>query len=248
MTRTGSFTTSEQGWCSDSGADSSGHRLRRRIRLARHLRTVRHHGRAAGVCLVRPEPYPGAGAGLLVGRADPGRRPAAVRGRPAACHRAGRDDGFGVGCAVRRGRYRTAGIRHRAVVQADPLWLHERHRPDGDRQPIAGAVRLRRPGPWAAGRVPAIRVGPAGRQDKLAGAGHRRRHAADDSAAQAPSASAGRLDRRRRRDLCRHLADLAQRAGVPVLGALPQGLPGFALPSMGVDDIARCCSVDWRWR
>lgn len=27
-------------------------------------------------------------------------------------------------------------------------------------------------------------------------------------------------------------------AGVPVLGALPQGLPGFSLPSMGTDDIA----------
>ena len=30
--------------------------------------------------------------------------------------------------------------------------------------------------------------------------------------------------------------DLALRAGVPVLGALPQGLPGFVLPSMGAGD------------
>src|SRR5450755_206361 len=38
------------------------------------------------------------------------------------------------------------------------------------------------------------------------------------------------------------LQDLASttsaRAGVPVLGALPQGLPGFSLPSMGANDIA----------
>jgi high affinity sulfate transporter 1 len=34
------------------------------------------------------------------------------------------------------------------------------------------------------------------------------------------------------------LQDLALRAGVPVLGALPQGLPGLALPSMGTNDIA----------
>lgn len=31
--------------------------------------------------------------------------------------------------------------------------------------------------------------------------------------------------------------DLSRHAGVPVLGALPQGLPGFVLPSMGADDI-----------
>ncbi len=34
------------------------------------------------------------------------------------------------------------------------------------------------------------------------------------------------------------LQDLAQRAGVPVLGALPQGLPGLALPLIGTNDIA----------
>jgi high affinity sulfate transporter 1 len=33
------------------------------------------------------------------------------------------------------------------------------------------------------------------------------------------------------------LQDLALRGGVPVLGALPQGLPGFALPSMGASDV-----------
>ncbi len=31
--------------------------------------------------------------------------------------------------------------------------------------------------------------------------------------------------------------DLALRAGVPVLGALPQGLPGLSLPAMGADDV-----------
>jgi high affinity sulfate transporter 1 len=34
------------------------------------------------------------------------------------------------------------------------------------------------------------------------------------------------------------LQDLVLRAGVPVLGALPQGLPGFSLPSMGASHIA----------
>ena len=31
--------------------------------------------------------------------------------------------------------------------------------------------------------------------------------------------------------------DLALRAGVPVLGALPQGLPGLSIPAMGADDV-----------
>jgi len=34
------------------------------------------------------------------------------------------------------------------------------------------------------------------------------------------------------------LQDLGVRSGVPVLGALPQGLPGFSLPTMRADDIA----------
>jgi MFS superfamily sulfate permease-like transporter len=34
------------------------------------------------------------------------------------------------------------------------------------------------------------------------------------------------------------LQDLGLRSGVPVLGALPQGLPGFSLPTMRADDIA----------
>jgi MFS superfamily sulfate permease-like transporter len=45
------------------------------------------------------------------------------------------------------------------------------------------------------------------------------------------------------------LQDLALRAGVSGLGALPKGLPGFAMPSMGANDTShQRCSVHWPWR
>ena len=180
----------------DRRAGAGGHRLRRGLRCAGHLRPVRHHGRAAGLCAVRPEPHPGAGARLVAGCTHPGRRAATVRGRPATGCRAGRHDGPGVGCAVRRRRRRAAGLRHRIAVQADPLRLHERHRADGDRQPVAGAVRLRRRCPRTARRVVAIRAGLAGRQHESGGTGHRRRQLADHPLAQAPSAAARGAGRR----------------------------------------------------
>ena len=190
----------------DGGTGAGWHRLCRGIRRARHLRPVRHHGRAAGLRTVRSQSDPGAGAGLFAGCNHPRRRAAALGGRPATCHRAGRHDGPGVGCPVRRGWRSAAWLRHRVAVQADPLRLHERHRTDGDRQPVAGVVRFRRRCPWTAGRVTPVRVGFAGRQDEPVGAGHRRRHAPDDSSAQAPFACAGRVDRRRSCDPGCHLA------------------------------------------
>ena len=111
----------------DRGAGSSRYRLRCGFWCAWHLRPVCHHRRAAGVCDVWPEPHPGTGTGLVVGSIDPGRGPAAIGGRPATCHRAGRHDGIGIGGAVRRGGRRAAWLRHRIAVQANSLRLHEWH-------------------------------------------------------------------------------------------------------------------------
>lgn len=126
----------------DRRAGARGHGLRDGLGRAGHLRPVRDHLRAAGLRRLRAQPGAGAGPRLVAGRARAGRRAAVVGGRSAACDGAGRDDRGGVWRAVPAGRGGTAGLRHRAAVQADPLWLHERHRPDGAGQPAAAAVRL----------------------------------------------------------------------------------------------------------
>jgi hypothetical protein len=59
---------------------------------------------AAGLCALRPQPHPGAGAGFLAGGAHPRRGAAAVGRRPDARHRSGRHDGRGVGPGVHRWR------------------------------------------------------------------------------------------------------------------------------------------------
>ena len=46
------------------------------------------------------------------------------------------------GAGMHPGRRGPPGLHHRAALQADPLWLHERHRADGIDQPVAQAVRL----------------------------------------------------------------------------------------------------------
>ena len=47
-------------------------------------------------------------------------------------------------------------LYHRASVEADPLWLYERHRADGTDQPISQAVRFLDRKRWAAARLVAI--------------------------------------------------------------------------------------------
>ena len=60
-------------------------------------------------------------------------RPAALGGRSATCAQRGRNDGHRVRRRVRGCRPGPPRLHHRAALQADPLWLHERHRADGDR-------------------------------------------------------------------------------------------------------------------
>ena len=157
-------------------AGAGRHRLRRGLGRARHLRPLRHHRPAAGLCAVRAEPHPGARAGLVAGADHP---------RPSCCR---------CPAAIRCARWRwparwrwspglvcilagvaAAGLHHRAAVQADPLRLHERHRAHGADQPAAQAVRLldRGDGPlrslWAIGQA-VVR-----RRDQLDGLRCRRR-------------------------------------------------------------------------
>ncbi len=109
---------------------------------------------------------------------------------------------------------------------------------DGARQSTAAGVRLL--GRW---RQPALpRVG-AGRgcgegSDELGSGGHRRGHARSGAAAQALAASARRVDRGGRGHRCNGLLHLAERAGVAVVGPLPQGLPAPAVPLVRPQDLA----------
>ena len=126
----------------DHDAGARRNRLCGGIGGAGHLRTLRDDRSAAGLCAVRSQPHPCAGTRLVAGRRHPRRRPAAVRRRPHARHRPGRHDGDRVRDRVHPGRPGTPGIRHRTPFQADPLWIHERHRADRADQPIAQASRV----------------------------------------------------------------------------------------------------------
>ena len=84
----------------------------------------------------------------------------------------------------------------------------------------------------------AIGAGDPGRQGQLDGVRRRRRHAGGDPAAQALQAHSRHPDRGRRRDgRGRRASTWARRAGVKVLGPLPQGLPTFALPWISLADL-----------
>ena len=72
----------------------------------------------------------------------PRRGRAAVGRRSAARNRPGQHDGHRFGSGMHPRRRGAAGFRYRAVVEADPLRLHERDRADGVDQPAAQAVRL----------------------------------------------------------------------------------------------------------
>ncbi|MNO87868.1 hypothetical protein D3C76_793010 [compost metagenome] len=126
----------------DHHAGARRYRLCGGLGRARHLRPLRHHYSLAGLCLVRPQPDPGAGPGLLPGGRDSRRGLALVRRRPTTRCRPGRHDGDRIGGGVHPRGYRALGLHHRAFVQADPLWLHERDRPDRVDQPVAQAFRL----------------------------------------------------------------------------------------------------------
>ncbi|MNN24456.1 hypothetical protein D3C81_1378900 [compost metagenome] len=125
----------------DHHADAGRHRLRRGLRRARRLRALRHHGPAAGLRLARAEPDPGAGAGFGLGRAVPRRDPAGCWRRSGARRPGGQHDGGGLGRGLHRDGAAAPRLRRRTVVQADPLRLYERHRPDRADQPVAQAVR-----------------------------------------------------------------------------------------------------------
>src|SRR5262249_20081411 len=130
-----------------------------------------------------------------------------------------------------------AGRRDCATVQADPLWLHERHRTDGADQSAAQTVRfsIEGDGPlrklWAI--VQAILGGRANWTAFAVGAAtlavifllkDRKRIPGILIAVVGATVVVGTLD-------------LAERAGVSVLGPLSQGLPALPVPWITYDDI-----------
>ena len=70
-------------------------------------------------------------------------------GDPASRGCPGQHDGGRLGDRVHSGRRRAAGVRNRASLQADPLWLHEWNSADGADQPAAQAVWFLDRGRWA---------------------------------------------------------------------------------------------------
>ena len=122
------------------------------------------------------------------------------------------------------------GLHHRAAVQADPLRLHERHRAHRADQPAAQAVRLldrrRRAAARACGR--SARRSLDGKTNWTAfavGAGTLAVILLLKRSKRMPGiliAVVGATVVGRRASTC------GERAGVKVLGPLPQGLPAFA--------------------
>ena len=130
------------------------------------------------------------------------------------------------------------GIRHRAAVQADPLRLHERHRAHGADQPAAQAVRL-----FDRQRRAAARPRGRSRRSVLGGQANWTAFAIG-----AGTLAAILLLKPFKRipgiliavvgaTVAVGVLDLDESAGVKVLGPLPQGLPSFALPWIGLADL-----------
>ena len=124
----------------DAGAGRHG--LCGGIRLAGDLRPLRHDRTAAGLCSIWPEPHPGPRTQLIARCRHTRRRFAIVCWRPAARGGAGRNDGGRLRDRLHSGRCRAVGLYHRASLQANSLWLHERHRIDRSDQPAAQSFRL----------------------------------------------------------------------------------------------------------
>ena len=138
---------------------------------------------AAGLCAVRAQPHPGAGAGFVAGGRHPERGPAVIRRGPAArrdaCGHAG--DRFGHG--IDPDRRRAPGFCYRAHFQADPVRLHERncaHRPD---QPTPRAFRVFDREQRTLEQLMGDRRRDTGGTDELGGACPRGRDAGSDPAA-----------------------------------------------------------------
>ena len=142
------------------------------------------------------------------------------------------------GTVVHPGRRGAPGIRHRASLQADPLRLHERHCADRTDQPAAQAVRFldrrRRPAAQALGvrRRRCWREGRTGPRS-LVGAGTLAVILLLKGSKRVPGILIAVVGA----TVVVGVLDLAARAGVAVLGSLPQGLPAFAIPWITYDDI-----------
>ena len=126
----------------DRRAGAGGHGVRRGSRSARHLRAVRHHRAAHRLRHLRSQPHPGAGTGFVPGgnhcrgHLAPGGR----RYKP--CGSPGWHAGNLYRLAVHRCRDRPPWFYHRAALQAHPVRLYERHRPDRAGRAASQAVRF----------------------------------------------------------------------------------------------------------
>ena len=182
----------------DAGAGRHG--LCGGIRLAGDLRPLRHDRTAAGLCSIRPEPHPGSRTRLIARRRHTRRRFAIVCWRPAARGGAGRNDGGRLRDRLHSGRCRAVGLYHRASLQANSLWLHERHRIDRSDQPAAQTFRLFDRDRGSAAQPVGYRRGRRRWQDELDRARNRRRQPCRDPVAQEQQTDTGDSRRRGGRD------------------------------------------------
>ena len=183
----------------DHHAGAGRDRLCRRIGAARRLRAVRDHRAAAGVRPVRAQPHSRAGSGFLARPDHPRHRPAALGRRSDARRRPRRCHGDRLRADLHSGRCHAAGLHHRAAVQADSLWLHERHRAHRADQPAAQAARFLRGDRRPVAQPVGHRRGGVERKHQLDGVSAGRRHAGDHPAAEGKQAPARRSDRGDRR-------------------------------------------------
>ena len=181
--------------CSHDHAGARRHCLCGRFRPAGSLWAVRHDHPADRLRRVRPQPHPGPGPRFLARTPHPrrGGGTVCVGSCPSRGHR--RRPGHRVRPGLHPGRRAEAGLHHRTPVQADPIWLHERHRPYRADQPAAQAARLFHRGRRAVAQPARDRHGDLGRQDQLDFLWYRRRRAGSHPAAERQQAAARRADR-----------------------------------------------------
>ena len=177
------------------------------------------------------------GPELIARRRHIRRRFAIVCWRPAARGGAGRNDGGRLRDRLHSSRCRTVGIHHRASLQANSLWLHERYRIDRSNQPAAQTFRLFDRERWSAAQHVGYHRSCRRWQDELDRARNRAGSLAVILLLKNSKRIPGILVAVVGATVVVGAFDLAARAGLSVLGPLPQGLPSFAIPWISSTDV-----------
>src|SRR6266540_1461079 len=142
-------------------------------------------------CVVRAQPHPGPGAGLVAGGCHPERRASVIRrGPPARCD-AGRHAGDRFGDGMHPDGGRAPGFCYRAYFQADTVRLHERNCAHRINQPTTRAFRLLNRERRTLAGLTGDRRRDTGGTNELGGSCARGKHAGSDPASPGQQTRAG---------------------------------------------------------